>query len=69
MEFKVWNRKVEGLSKRSLKILTDFGGSHTYHPSEVAKVKKVPSIDVIYYPRMQTWVGCMIPTPYSRSLN
>lgn len=68
MEFKVWNKKVEGLSRRSLQIFTEFGTSHTYRADEVAQFKTVPSIDVAYYKRMQVWRGCMIPTPYLNEL-
>lgn len=64
MEFKVWNRKVAGMSRRNLEVLTKFGPSHTYHASEIARYKNIPSIDVVYYTRMQIWRSCMIPTPY-----
>lgn len=69
MEFKVWNTKVaKGFSPRSIESFSYFGPSHTYHASEVARFKRVPSIDVAYYTRMQTWRSCIIPTPYDKHL-
>lgn len=64
VEYKIWTKKVPGLSPRAKKVVTEFGFGSRYHPSKKDDFKNKPTIHVMYYPRMQQYHSCIIPSPY-----
>ncbi len=64
VEYKLWTKKVPGLSRRAKDVVTVFGFGSSYHASEKDNFKNMPSIHVMYYPKMQQYHSCIIPSPY-----